>query len=160
MTEPNGQTVGALVIVGKNGGKLRNGGPTNVGGRGYIKEKLRTKAARSFAKRLKILGNIADGWTRWQVQEECPQCGWVAPIKDRVTIQTRVAARDQLTAIDMLGKYGVGGVKTAPPPPEANPAEETRQAAFDALATSEKIVKIFERAAERKLAVDNPTTQK
>lgn len=107
MSESNGNgnhasnhvgAVGALVIPGKNGGRLRNGG-TNKGGPGRPTSALREKLRGSFKRRVKILEEIADGDA-------------VQIVKDAQGHETdmRVSApiADRLKALDLLAKYGLG----------------------------------------------------
>jgi len=153
MADEKDPQAGTLIVQGKNGGMLRKGGVSHVGGQGFLTKKLRDRSARSFAKRIKILNQIADGWVQWKVQDVCPHCGWKEDPKKRRLEKSEVDVKARLQAIDMLGKYGVGGVKTVAPPPEGSPADETREAAFDALETSTKIITLLERAMERRQAL-------
>lgn len=95
-----------------NGGKLYQGGvPGNRGGIGRPPSQVRAMAREMFADRLPRLGQIADGEVTVALRETCPECGYEPP-KDARGLEDvlRMAPRasDVVSAIDKLGKYGLG----------------------------------------------------
>lgn len=79
---------------GKNGGTLLVGNPGNAGGLGSTPSAIRLLCRKSFAERVPLLEQIADGLLTQEV----------ATKEGPVTVGPSL--RDRVQAIGMLGKYG------------------------------------------------------
>ena len=122
----NGGNNGGMVAQ-EHGGALKSGGtPGNKGGTGRPPSAIREHCRGSFAERVAILEDIADGkplsMTKIDGDEE-------------ITIQVSAAIRERTQAIDMLGKYG--GVDklalTVDEQPEDEMTPERRLAIWEAI---------------------------
>lgn len=111
----DGETAGdtAALIPQPHGGALRAGGkPGNRGGRPASAVRRRLRG--SFAERIDVLQGIADGTVTVNLRQVCEHCGqeptppssngWLQDVLRRV----RAAVGDQLKALDIMAKYGLG----------------------------------------------------
>lgn len=106
----------AMTVPKHGGGRLRRGNPNNSGGAGRPPSILRQQLAGSFAERVKVAEDIADGK---------PQLVLVAKevkVKDRKTgkmktkwqqqrLKQTPSNADRLRALDLLAKYGIGAAQ-------------------------------------------------
>lgn len=91
-----------------HGGALLTGGvPGNKGGTGRPPSELRAQLRGSFAERVKVLEQFADG--SMPLRERCPKCGHEEPASLATALP--VEPSDRLRALDMLAKYGLGTLK-------------------------------------------------
>jgi len=146
----NGGNNGGMVAQ-EHGGALKSGGtPGNKGGTGRPPSAIREHCRGSFAERVAILEDIADGkplsMTKIDGDEE-------------ITIQVSAAIRERTQAIDMLGKYG--GVDklalTVDEQPEDEMTPERRLAIWEAIKrikNVEELEKMMVDAAKKQAATE------
>lgn len=121
-------TPGTL-IPQKHGGALLHGNPGNRGahvGQGRAASLIRDSYKEAFAERLPVLCDIADGRPMETVRLElgvlaalleCPSChqGYRPTDPDKrtleLTVQRSASPKDRITALDVIGKYGLGALK-------------------------------------------------
>lgn len=89
----------------KSGLLYAGGVPGNAGGTGRPPSAVRHAARESFASRINVLEEIADGATTIELREQCPSCGYESPEKVRIPLKT--AAADKVKALDLLGRVGI-----------------------------------------------------
>lgn len=89
----------------KSGLLYAGGVPGNAGGSGRPPSAVRHAARESFASRINVLEEIADGATTIELREQCPSCGYESPEKVRIPLKT--AAADKVKALDLLGRVGI-----------------------------------------------------
>lgn len=108
---------------GANGGQLQSGNPGNAGGAGRPASAIREHCRGSFAQRVRVLEEIADGEPIQRVRvplaavlqhSHCPKCGDGLQAKEAaalamVEVDGLVSAKpkDRIDAVDTLGKYGL-----------------------------------------------------
>ena len=112
MSEPNGNGNGTampILIPQPNGrGALLSGGmPGNAGGSGPAPSELRARLRGSFAQRMHVLEQFADGVVT--ITEQCPACGYQA---EPTTEALSLTPADRTRAMALLAKYGLGLEKT------------------------------------------------
>lgn len=99
--------VGAL-IPQPHGGAIRNGG-TNIGGSGRPPSELRDRLIGSFAERVHILEEFADGEVTLRMVGKCEECGHVGdPLTPEEVKAAAPQVSDRIRAIETLAKYGIG----------------------------------------------------
>lgn len=111
-----------------HGGALNTGGtPGNAGGSGRPSSELRERLRGTFAERVAVIEEIADGKPTQHAKfplvallpyVACPNCGELGLVpkdaKDvlqEIDITVSASPKDRLSALDLAGKYGLGTLK-------------------------------------------------
>lgn len=122
---PKQTPIGVAMMPAGNGGMLKVGNPGNAGGTGRPPSEIRRQLRGAFADRVSILENIAEGHPTQTIEvpiasllayAECPKCKgelltWLtASQQSQIQVKVKASAtpRDQMTAMDLLAKYGLG----------------------------------------------------
>lgn len=110
-----------------HGGAIRHGNPGNRGGVGSMPSALRDRLRGSFAARVKVLEEIADGEPVQKMRVSlamvkkhlhCASCGAEPAYVEEdgrdveITVRASASPADRIRAIDTTGKYGLGTEST------------------------------------------------
>lgn len=102
--ENNGHANGNGLIPQPHGGALKPGGTKgNKGGPGRPPSLIRAKCRGAFARRIKLLAEIAEGEALEVVRDATGR---------ETTMRKSASVADRLKALDLLGKYGLGTTVT------------------------------------------------